>query len=70
MPEEELNQWRWWIQSETPPGRMVRSRWLMTEAEAAKYPGAVKIEGTLEIRRPSGRSVSSADFMAPPTDEK
>lgn len=72
MPEEEreIRLWRWMIPSETPPGRMVRSRWRMTEEEAAKYAGAVKIEGTLEVRQPTCRSHSSGDFMKSPGGEE
>lgn len=49
--DEPLHLWSWWLTDEVT-GKRYRSRWLMTEATAAGYPGAVKIEGTLEVRGP------------------
>jgi hypothetical protein len=42
--------YNWMLPDERRPGRMRRSRWQMTEAEAAKYPGAVRIDASLTWR--------------------
>ena len=47
----EVKLWFWWI--ETPGGRSKLLPHRMTEEEAQeRYPGAMKIEDSLEIRRP------------------
>lgn len=61
MPDE-LHLWYWLIPDERRPGRMRRTTWRMTEETARGYPGAVKIEETLEIRQGSSRAHSTGDF--------
>jgi hypothetical protein len=41
--------WAWWITSETS-GKRMRSRWKMSAETAAAYPGAERVEGTMELR--------------------
>jgi hypothetical protein len=43
--------WRWEINSTTPPGRRIKTKHHMTEAEALERdPTAVRVPGTLEVR--------------------
>lgn len=49
----ELKLWLWEFTDER--GKRRRSTWRMTEADAAHYKDAVKIEGTLEVRTPDPR---------------
>jgi hypothetical protein len=53
--------WRWRFTDEF--GRRVAKSWHMSEEQAARYKDAQKIEGTLEIRKPSP---STSDFMRSP----
>jgi hypothetical protein len=43
--------WFWTIPDEVS-GKRVRTRWRMTEAQAASYAGAQKVPGTCEMRNP------------------
>ena len=46
-----------WVITSVLTGHRHKTRWRMTEEEAARYPGAVKVEeGALEIKGPSGKS--------------
>lgn len=48
------------------PGRMYRSRWKLTDEEAAThYPGAQRLDHTMEVVRPIKVSHSTAHFMGP-----
>lgn len=48
------------------PGRKYRSRWKMTDEDAAThYPGAERLDHTLEIVTPGQVSHSTAHFMGP-----
>jgi hypothetical protein len=48
----EIHLWLWDYTDEF--GQRRRSTWRMTEADAAHYRDAVKVEGSLERRRPVG----------------
>lgn len=51
----------WMLPNELRPGKMHKSRWRMTEQDAARYPGAIKIEeGSLLIEGPSDHT---GDFL-------
>ena len=61
--KDRVELWRWRFTNEF--GKRVVSSWHMDAESAARYKDAEKIEGTLEIRRPSG---STSDFQrSPPT---
>jgi len=49
--------WRW--RYTATDGKRLETRWHMSEEQAAHYKDAEKIEGTLEIRTPTG---SISDF--------
>jgi len=51
---DELHLWLWEYTDEI--GKRRRSTWRMTEAEAAHYKDAVKVEGSLELRTPLGNT--------------
>ena len=55
---ETLKLWRWRYTNDF--GKRVESSWHMQESDAAHYKDAEKIEGTLEIRTPTG---STSDFI-------
>jgi hypothetical protein len=43
--------WLWIVDSETPPGKRIKTRYRMTEADAlARDPTSVKVPGSCEIR--------------------
>ncbi|WP_164964329.1 hypothetical protein [Rubrivivax sp. JA1026] len=67
----EKHLYNWMLPDPRRPGRMYRSRWKMTEETAQGYPGAVRIDDSLEIRRGIDRSHRTSDFMAPspPSDD-
>jgi hypothetical protein len=51
-----IHLWLWEYTDE--PGKRRRSTWRMTEADAAHYKDAVKVEGSLERRTPLGNTGS------------
>ena len=51
---DKLHLWLWEYTDEI--GKRRRSTWRMTEAEAAHYKDAVKVEGSLELRTPLGNT--------------
>ena len=51
---DELEFWIWEYTDEF--GKRGRSTWRMTEAQAAHYKDATKVEGSLERRTPLGRT--------------
>lgn len=54
---EPLQLWRWHLPD--LKGRLKPSTWRMTEAQAqARYPGCTRVEGSLELRNPSGYDAS------------
>ena len=55
---DKIHRWKWRYTNEFE--ERVESRWLMSEADAAHYKDAEKIEGTLEIRTPIG---STSDWQ-------
>ena len=50
--EGSIELWYWEYTDEF--GKRRRSTWRMTEAQAARYKDAVKVEGSLERRQPLG----------------
>jgi hypothetical protein len=59
--------YRWRVPDERKPGRTRVTRWAMTEAEALeRYPGAEKVDGSLEVRTPLGHT---SDFIQKGRDE-
>jgi hypothetical protein len=42
--------WLWTIPDEVT-GKRVRTRWRMTDAQAAGYPGAQRVPGSCEVRQ-------------------
>lgn len=43
--------WQWVVDSETPPGKRIKTRHHMTEADAlARDPTAVRVPGSLIVR--------------------
>lgn len=50
--------WFWTITSETNPAKRRKLRWRMTEADAHQRYGedAAKVNGSIEIRRPTGQA--------------
>jgi hypothetical protein len=40
----------WLLPSDTKPGKKVKSRWRMTDEEAKRYPGAERLDDTVEWR--------------------
>jgi hypothetical protein len=52
VSDEPLYLWLWEYTDEF--GKRRRSTWRMTEAQAAHYKDAVKVEGSLERRQPFG----------------
>lgn len=59
---------RWILDSETPPGRRIKTRWHMTEEQAASYRrrNPVKIDGTREVidlpETPEEQTLRNAHF--------
>jgi len=51
---QEIHLWQWEYTDEF--GKRRHSTWRMTEAEAVHYEDAVKVEGSLEVRRPLGNT--------------
>jgi len=49
---KQLEYWQWWLVDDVDgaAGTRHKSHWKMTAEEAADYPGAMRVEGTLEIR--------------------
>jgi hypothetical protein len=54
MAPDEIKLWLWEYTDEF--GKRRRSTWHMTETEATHYKDAVKVEGSLERRRPLGNT--------------
>lgn len=48
---KQVERWQWIIDSETPPGRRVKTRWKMSETDAQAYArrNPVKVENTREV---------------------
>lgn len=59
----ELRLWQWLYTDEFGKRRV--SRWRMTEETASKYRDAVKVEGSLEVRKVTGESTSDP-LRSPP----
>jgi len=57
-PSPELHFWIWYHTDEF--GKHRRSSWHMTEAQAAHYKDAVKVEGSLERRTQHSRTKEGA----------
>jgi hypothetical protein len=61
MSEAPIEVWLWRIPDPRRPGKSRVSTWRMTEAEAhERFPGAEKVEGSLEVRTPLGHT---SDFL-------
>ena len=57
-----LKLWYWIITDELS-GKRRKTSWRMTEEDACRYPGAVKVEGSLEERWPfSGASIPASQI--------
>lgn len=68
MDQPPIEVWRWRIPHPRRPGRSRVSTWRMTEAEAQeRYPGAEKVEGSLQVRTPLG---NTSDFIKGPSSAR
>jgi len=46
-----VEMWRWWVASETPPGKRIKTRHHMSREDALKRdPTAEPVPGTMELR--------------------